>query len=135
MRGAAGGETKEQRAASVRPVLAVQGVYYVATGCWAVVHRQSFEAISGPKRDYWLVRTVGLLAAAIGSALLAASRADRPSPEAVVLSAGAGASFAAVDVVYVARRRISPVYLGDAALHLALALAALRRRRPGTDPY
>lgn len=119
---------------SVRPVLVVQGVYYVATGGWAVVHRRSFEAVSGSKHDYWLVRTVGLLAGAIGAALLVASRADRPSPEAAVLAAGAGASFAAVDVVYVARRRISPVYLGDAALHLALAWAALRRRANG-DPY
>jgi hypothetical protein len=125
----------QEKRASVGPVLAAQGAYYVGTGVWAVVHRRSFEAISGPKTDYWLVRTVGLLAAAIGSALLVASRDDRPSPEAVALAAGAGASFAAVDVLYVVRRRISPVYLGDAAVHLALAWAALTRRRSAGDRY
>lgn len=113
----------------MRPVVAAQGAYYVVTGVWAIVHRDSFEMVSGRKRDYWLVRTVGLLAAAIGAALLVSAREERPSPEAAALAVGAGVSFAAVDVVYAARRTISPVYLGDAAVHLLLALAAVRRRR------
>jgi hypothetical protein len=113
---------------SPRRVLAAQGAYYVATGVWPVVHRPSFEAITGRKTDYWLVRTVGLLAAAIGSTLLVASRAERPSREAAVLAAGAGAAFVAVDVVYVARRRIRPVYLADAGAHAALGWAAVGDR-------
>src|SRR4051812_24030627 len=34
-------------------VQTIQGVYYVASGAWAVVHRPSFEAVSGKKTDYW----------------------------------------------------------------------------------
>jgi hypothetical protein len=116
---------------SGRSVVGAQGLYYVATGAWSVVHRDSFEAVSGRKTDYWLVRTVGLLAAAIGATLLLAARRERVTAEAAALAVAAGTSFAAIDVVYVARRRISPVYLADAALHGVLAaLAVSNRRRP-----
>jgi hypothetical protein len=48
-----------------------------------------------------------------------------------VLGVAAGASFTAVDLVYVARRRIDPIYLGDATVHGVLAgLALLGSREP-----
>ena len=114
----------------LRRLIGLQGAYYVTMGAWAIVHRRSFEAVTGRKTDYWLVRTVGLLAAAIGASLLiGAMRDEQPSPEAVALAGGSAASFALVDVVYVARRRISPIYLADAALHAALAALAFAARR------
>ena len=116
---------------SERSVLRAQGGYYLASGLWAVVNRRGFEAVTGPKRDYWLVRTVGLLAATIGASLLAGTRRE-PTPETALLGLAAGASFTAVDLVYVARRRVSPVYLGDAALHVLLAVLALHDRKGET---
>ena len=109
--------------------LEVQGAYYVISGLWAVVDRRGFETVSGRKTDYWLVRMVGLLAAAIGVSLLAGTRDARPSSETKLLGVAAGVSFTAVDLVYVARRRISPVYLGDAVVHVLLAAFALLRSR------
>ena len=109
--------------------LQVQGAYYVVSGLWAVVDRRGFETVTGRKTDYWLVRMVGLLAAAIGVSLLAGARGARPSSETTVLGVAAGLSFTAVDLAYVARRRISPVYLGDAAVHALLAAFALLRSR------
>ena len=97
-------------AVSERSVLLAQGAYYVASGLWAVLNRRGFEAVTGPKRDYWLVRTVGLLAATIGASLLAGTRRE-PTAETALLGLAAGASFTAVDLVYVARRRVRPVYL------------------------
>ena len=118
------------RASSGRAkVLRAQGAYYLVSGLWAVVDRRGFEAVTGRKKEYWLVRTVGLLAAAIGLSLLAGTRCGRPSSETTVLGVAAGGSFAAVDLVYVARRRISPIYLGDAAVHALLAGFALRASR------
>ena len=108
-------------------VLRVQGAYYVVSGLWAVVDRRGFETVTGRKTDYWLVRMVGLLAAAIGVSLLTGARGARPSSEATVLGVAAGASFTAVDLAYVARRRISPVYLADAVVHGLLAGSALFR--------
>jgi hypothetical protein len=119
-----------RRASSGRSkVLRAQGAYYLVSGLWAVVDRRGFEGVTGRKKDYWLVRTVGLLAGTIGFSLLAGTRGGRPSSETTMLGVTAGASFTAVDLVYVARRRISPVYLGDAAVHALLAAFALRASR------
>jgi hypothetical protein len=121
---------KTKRASSRRAkVLRAQGAYYLVSGLWAVVDRRGFEAVTGRKKEYWLVRMVGLLAGAIGLSLLAGARGGRPSSETTVLGVAAGASFTAVDLVYVARRRISPVYLGDATVHGVLAAFALLRSR------
>jgi hypothetical protein len=99
------------------------------TGLWAVADRRGFETVTGPKTDYWLVRTVGLLAATIGVSLLAGTRRDPPSSETTLLGLTAGASFVAVDLVYVAKGRISRIYLSDVAAHGLLAVFALRTRR------
>ena len=111
-----------------RGLLAFQGVYYLLTGLWPLVHMSSFEAVTGPKTDDWLVRTVGLLAAAIGATLgVAAARQQTRAPEVVVLAAGAAFAFGAIDLWYGLSGRISPIYLADAAVQLGLiALLALR---------
>jgi hypothetical protein len=104
-----------------RPVLLVQGAYYLATGLWPLVSMRSFECITGPKTDKWLVKTVGILVAAIGSSLLvAARRKTQPSAEARLLAAGSAAGLTLIDIVYVAKRRIAPVYLLDALGEFAL---------------
>ena len=110
-------------------VLRAQGAYYVVSGLWAVVGRRGFETLTGPKTDYWLVRTVGLLAATIGATLLVGARRDPPSSETTMLGLAAGASFTAVDLTYVVQGRISRVYLGDAAVHGLLAAFALKDLR------
>ena len=108
--------------------LAALGGYYLATGIAPFASRRAFEAITGPKTEWWLVQTVGALVTAAGAAILSAAVRDRVTPETVGLAAGCAASLAAIDAVHVARRRISPVYLADAAVELA-ALAALARTR------
>ncbi len=110
-------------------ILRAQGAYYVVSGLWAVADRRGFETVTGPKTDYWLVRTVGLLAATIGVSLLAGTRRDPPSSETTMLGLTAGASFVAVDLVYVAQGRISRIYLGDVAAHGLFAVFALKNRR------
>jgi hypothetical protein len=115
-----------------RKLLAGQGLFYLATGAWPLIDRTSFERVTGPKADFWLVKTVGALVAVIGASLLVAAR-GRGGESPRTLSAGAALALAAVDINYVARRRISPVYLLDAGVELALAagwLAAARPRRP-----
>lgn len=103
-----------------------QGAYYVLTGVSPFVSRRLFEVLTGRKREFWLVETVGALATAIGSALLVAARREEPSPEALTLAVGSAASFAAIDVVYVARRRIAPTYLVDAVAQVLLIARVVR---------
>lgn len=107
-----------------------QGVYFGATGAWPILHLRSFEAVTGPKPEGWLVKTVGGLLAVIGVALAASSRRPAVAREFALLAGGSAAALAAVDVWYAAvRRRISPVYLADAPVELALALAWIGVRR------
>ncbi len=101
----------------------VQGLFYLATGVWPMLHIGSFEAITGPKTDRWLVKTVGGLVAVTGLGLAVAGRRGRVAPECALIAGGEAAALAAIDVVYVAKRRIAPIYLLDAAVELPLALA------------
>ena len=77
--------------------------------------------VTGRKDEPWLVKTVGILIADVGAALLFAGLRGRVSRELRFLAAGSALSLALVDTVYAgARRRISPVYLLDAAAEVAL---------------
>jgi hypothetical protein len=108
-----------------------QGALYLLTGVWPLLHIRSFEAITGPKVDRWLVKTVGVLVAVIGAVLLVSGARRRAPPETALLAAGSALGLAAIDVTYSTRGRISKVYLLDALLEvpLALAWAFLWRRR------
>jgi hypothetical protein len=115
-----------------RKALLAQGGYYVATGVTPFLSRRAFEAITGPKREWWLVQTVGLLVTAVGAGLIGAAAHDRVTPELKSIATGCAASLATIDVVHVARRRIAPTYLADAVVEVAL-LAGLcaPHGRPG----
>ena len=117
-----------------RTAMTVQGGYYVVTGVAPFVSRRAFEAVTGPKTEWWLVETVGAIVTAVGAALLSGARSGRITPELRGLAAGCAASLAAIDTVYVARRRIAPTYLLDAVAQLAVLAAlrmAVRRRGDG----
>ena len=108
----------------------VQGSIYVASGLWPIVHLRSFEQVTGPKVDGWLVKTVGGLLAVTGASLIAGGTVRRPPSALRMLGLGTAAVLALVDVVYASRRRISKVYLADAALQAALgALWLISGRR------
>jgi hypothetical protein len=111
------------RAPSAATLALLQGAYFAVTGLWAVVDLDSFMAVTGPKVDHWLVKTVGLLVTVIGAVLLLAWRRRRVTDEVILLAVGSALSLAAIDVVYVANRTIPPVYLLDAAAEVALVLA------------
>jgi hypothetical protein len=96
---------------------------------------RTFEAVTGPKSDRWLVKTVGALIAVIGTTLVAGA-ARGPAAELRYLGAATATVLACVDCIYVARRRISPVYLLDAVVELGIlagwaALWSSQWSRPG----
>jgi hypothetical protein len=104
----------------MRRAALAQGIFYVASGLWPVVHLRSFEAVTGKKREGWLVQTTGALIAAVGCALLAGAFERRRSPAVKTLGIASAAALGAADVVFVGKGRIPRVYLGDAAAELAL---------------
>jgi hypothetical protein len=113
-------------------LLGLQAGYYVATGLWPLASRTRFESVTGPKEDYWLVQTVGLVVSAVGAGLaVGLRRRGVPATEMRFSAAVTAAGLAAIDVVYVAKRRIRPVYAFDALLEAVFlfdAVAELRRR-------
>ena len=100
-----------------------QGLFYAATGVWALVHMRSFEAVTGPKVDTWLVKTVGVLVTVIGAVLALAGWRRQVEPEPALLAGGSAVALATIDTVYATRGRISKIYLLDAAVEVALAVA------------
>lgn len=97
-----------------------QAVYYVLTGIWALISINTFQKITGPKVDTWLVRTVGVLITVIGGVIAMAGVRRQQTPEIPTLAIGSALGLTAIDVVYVARKRISPIYLLDALGELFL---------------
>jgi hypothetical protein len=98
-----------------------QGIFYVATGLWPIIHLRSFEKVTGPKVDKWLVRTFGGLVAAVGATLVAGAFERERSRALAILGVGSALALGAADLIYSLRGRISKVYLGDAAAEGALA--------------
>lgn len=113
--------------------LAAQGIYYLVTGIWPLVSMDTFELVTGPKIEHWLVHTVSFLALVIGGSLVAAAKTGEDGRSIRGLALGAAAAFASIDLFYVSVGRISMVYLLDAAAELMFALcivvALLARRR------
>ena len=103
-------------------VALIQGLFYVATGVWPLVDIVSFQVVTGPKTDLWLVRTVGVLVTVVGAVLISASRRRRITDEIVLLATGSALGLAAIDLIYSLSGRISAVYLADAAAEIGLAL-------------
>ena len=107
---------------------------FVAGGLWSVLSRRSFEAVSGQKVDYWLVRTVGGLLTVVGGVIAVANLRGRVTPEIRWLAMGTSGVLIAIDLVYVAKRRISPVYLLDAVTNLMLIAGWSARHDETTSP-
>jgi hypothetical protein len=106
-----------------RPTLAIaQGLYFLVTGVWPLVSIGTFEAITGPKTDRWLVKAIGVLVALIGFVLTRAGVRSSVSPDLALLAQGSAAGLACIDIIYVSRGRISPVYALDAVVEAILAM-------------
>ena len=103
-----------------RRLMRWQALYYLATGLSPIVSMSLFEKITGKKQDRWLVQMVGLLAASIGASLWVSSQSEKLEPSALLLSNTSAFAFASIDIVHVARGRISPIYLADAVIELGL---------------
>ena len=84
--------------------------------------------VTGRKTDTWLVKTFGGFIAAVGASLLVAADGDPGARRSAEQAAVAAAlTLATAEAWYVARGRISPIYLADTTVEVALALAVLSK--------
>lgn len=80
-------------------------------------------AVTRPKVDLWLVRTVAVLVLASGFVFLSSALRKNMAVEVLLLAILNGLRLAAIDLTYVAIGRISPIYLGDALIEIILCVA------------
>jgi len=103
-----------------RYVAFAQAAYYLVTGIWPLVSIGTFQKVTGPKTDLWLVKTVGVIVAVIGGVIGSAALRQNKSAEIPMLAIGSAVGLIGIDVIYVAKRRIAPIYLLDALGELVL---------------
>lgn len=118
----------------MQTLLWIQGAYFFVTGIWPLLHYRSFEQLTGPKTDVWLVKTVGTLVAVTGIVFIESARSGNFSSSIVVLSAGSALGLLLIDVVFVFKKVISRIYLLDALVELLfLAGICLLQFLPGWE--
>lgn len=104
----------------INSVAIVQGSYFLFTGVWPLVSIGTFQEATGPKTDLWLVQTVGVAVAAMGAALVVAGMKNDFTPAIILLGVVSALGLACIDIFYVMKRVIAPVYLGDAVIQTLL---------------
>ncbi len=92
-----------------------QGMFYVATGLWPIIHFRSFERMTGPKRVRWVAKLMGGMVAAIGTALIIGSMNTRPPRPLRWLGIGSAMALGLADLIQTARGRQPKAHLADAA--------------------
>lgn len=124
----AGALLRAARGAADRPDR-LQAAYNGIGGLWPLLSYRSFEAVTGQKREPWLVKTVGLLMLVTAHSL----RSGHPDGRAEQrIGIGSALAFALVDVWYGGiRRRISPIYLLDAVIQAGFLVLWTRHAARG----
>jgi hypothetical protein len=128
----AAGRDEGRRLDGFTTLLWLQGAFYLVTGVWPLVSIETFQMVTGPKTDHlvtgresdhWLVMTAGVLITAVGLTLVVAAWRRTRAVELAVLAVGCAAGLTGIDVVYVSRGAIAPIYLADAAVEVVLIAA------------
>jgi hypothetical protein len=108
-----------------------QGLYFLVTGVWPLVSVRTFQLVTGKKSDHliatppseadhWMLNTISALIIAISIVVLAAAWRRRVSFDVALLGIASAVGLTIIDVVYVARGTILPIYLADAAVEVLI---------------
>lgn len=100
-------------------ILILLGIYYLITAVWPLVHIESFEKITGKKRNHWLVYTVAGLLFISSLVYLYSGFSTGPIPaETIILSVGNALALTLIDIIFVFRHKIARIYLLDASVEM-----------------
>jgi hypothetical protein len=95
-----------------------QGFYFLVTALWPLFSMSTFEMVTGPKTDDWLVKTVAVLILVSSAVLLRAAVSNKASIDTLIIGAGTSVALLHIDLVYVQKAVISKIYLADAVAEL-----------------
>lgn len=102
---------------------AAQGIYFLLTGIWPLVHIESFIDVTGYKTDLWLVKTVGALVLPMSFTLLYMAWRAKDRTPAIILGMGSALAFIIIDCYYALNDTIRDIYLADAAAEAVIFFA------------
>lgn len=96
----------------------LQGLYFIITGIWPLVHIESFLYITGYKTDIWLVKTVGILILPYSVLCFYTIGNTKRNTAIATVNIICCLGLAWVDLYYYLKGIISWVYLIDFALEM-----------------
>lgn len=102
----------------LRWLLWSHATYILITAVWPIVDIESFMAVTGPKRDVWLVKTVGALLIPVAATLYSFLIIDTDRRPAILLGSLTALSFTIIDIYYAVSDVIPDIYLADAGVEL-----------------
>jgi hypothetical protein len=105
-------------------LIGIQSIYMLLTGVWPLLDITTFIEVTGPKRDIWLVKTVGALLIPLSIALFY-QLFTKERVTAILLGALSSIAFGAIDFKYALDDTISDVYLVDGVVQCMFLLSWL----------
>ena len=96
----------------------IQAIFYGFTGIWPLIHLDSFLAVTGPKTDIWLVKTVGILIVPYSLLCFYAAFNSKRIPVIALANIICCLGLAIVDIYYYFRSVIKWVYLVDSVIEI-----------------
>jgi hypothetical protein len=104
-------------------LLAIQGTYSLITALWGLVDIETFMAVTGPKTDVWLVKTVSVLIMPIAFSLISAIYIKNSIVPAAIVGLTSALGLASIDFYYTSNNVISDVYMADGFMQLLFIIA------------
>lgn len=106
----------------------VQGMYFLITAVWPLIDMTSFMAVTGPKVDQWLVRTVSMLLIPYTYICFwVAFHSEAVSKLLITVMTLTGLGLALVELIHYMNGTIKWVYAADAILQIIFVIWWLSR--------
>lgn len=110
----------------MKTVFSIAGIYYLITAIWPLVSIRTFEKVSGPKIDKWLVYTVSLLLLGPSLLYLYSGFSDSEVHNSIIFLALINAiALTFIDVYFSFKKVIWKTYLIDAVLQILIMVALI----------
>ena len=107
----------------VSSIAVAQALFFVLTGLWPIVSIRVFQNVSASRKDFWLVKSMGLMLGIAGSIITGARSHQQTSPLISIFAIGTAAVLMAIDLVYVNWKKFSRIYFLDAVLEFCIVAA------------
>lgn len=104
-------------------MLAGQGIYYIVTGLWPLLHFSSFAAVVGFRISPFQAHAFAALIIVIGGSLLEASRREPPGPFPTLLGIAVAGAISIVSLVWLPRLAAASGLWADLAVEAAIVIA------------